>query len=123
MDTRVCIFDSEIQRKMYNYKAFIKQVYSGDTVAAVVDLGFQHYQEMTLRLYGVNVQDFHGTDAIKRTEIRSVLSELILNQEVEIYTFQENNGFGSSYQATIILEDLDVNQWLVQNYLKQEFVF
>lgn len=35
---------------MYQYKAKVIDVYDGDTITAMVDLGFYHFQQMKFRL-------------------------------------------------------------------------
>jgi micrococcal nuclease len=106
---------------MYHYTAYIKEVYDGDTVKAIVDLGFTRYQEMTLQLYGVNASGFHENEFIRRKEAKDVLQDLILNKEVEIYTFKEKKGEFGTYLATVIMDGLDVNHWLVQNEVARQY--
>ncbi len=98
---------------MYNYKAFIKAVYDGDTVTAVVDLGFLHYQEMKLRLMGIDTPELRGEEREQGLIVRDILREKILEKEVEIHTFKDKQGKYGRYLATIIIDGLDINQWLV----------
>lgn len=98
---------------MYNYKAFIKAVYDGDTVTAVVDLGFLHYQEMKLRLMGIDTPELRGEEREQGLIVRDILREKILEKEVEIHTFKDKQGKYGRYLATIIIDELDINQWLV----------
>ncbi len=100
---------------MYNYKAHIKAVYDGDTVTAVVDLGFLHYQEMKLRLYGIDTPEMRGEEREEGLVVRDILRGMILDKEVEIHTFKDKQGKYGRYLATIHLDDLNVNQWLVDN--------
>ena len=100
---------------MYNYKAHIKDVYDGDTVTAVVDLGFLHYQEMKLRLYGIDTPELRGPEREQGLVVRDILREKILDKEVEIHSYKDKQGKYGRYLATIILDGLDVNQWLVDN--------
>lgn len=47
---------------MYNYRCLIESVVDGDTVHAMVDLGFDQYKRMTIRLAGINAPEM-STDA------------------------------------------------------------
>ncbi|MEL6811831.1 MAG: thermonuclease family protein [Bacteroidota bacterium] len=105
---------------MYHYKAFIKHVYDGNTVKALVDLGFFRYEEMTLELYGVHASGFEKDEYARRKEAKDVLQDLLLYKEVEIYSYREKEGKFGNYMATVILDGLDVNQWLVENELAQQ---
>lgn len=100
---------------MYNYRAYIKDVYDGDTVTAVVDLGFLHYQEMKLRLYGIDTPELRGEEREQGIIVRDIVREMILGKDVEIHTFKDKQGKYGRYLATIIIDDLDLNQWLVDN--------
>lgn len=100
---------------MYNYKAHIKAVYDGDTVTAVVDLGFLHSQEMKLRLFGIDTPELRGEEREAGIVVRDILRGLILDKEVEIHSYKDKQGKYGRYLATIILDGLDINQWLVDS--------
>jgi len=100
---------------MYNYKARIKGVYDGDTVTAVVDLGFLHYQEMKLRLLGIDTPELRGPEKEQGIVVRDILREMILGKEVEISTRKDKQGKYGRYLATIILDEVNINKWLVDN--------
>lgn len=100
---------------MYNYKAHIKDVYDGDTVTAVVDLGFLHYQEMKLRLYGIDTPELRGPEREQGLIVRDILREMILDKDVEIHSYKDKQGKYGRYLATILLDGVDINQWLVDN--------
>lgn len=101
---------------MYNYEAKIIDVYDGDTVTAMVDLGFLHFQEMKLRLYGINTPELRGPEREQGIIVRDILREMVLDKEVTIRSYKDKQGKYGRYLANIILEDgLEVNQWLVDN--------
>jgi len=100
---------------MYNYKAKILDVYDGDTVTALVDLGFLHYQEMKLRLYGIDTPEVRGVEKIEGKKVRDIVREMILGKEVEIITYKDKQGKYGRYLANIILDGVDINLWLVAN--------
>lgn len=100
---------------MYNYKAKIIAVYDGDTVTAVVDLGFLHSQEMKLRLYGIDTPEMRGVEKVEGKKVRDIVREMILDKEVEIHSYKDKQGKYGRYLATIIIDGLDLNKWLVDN--------
>ncbi|WP_336129627.1 thermonuclease family protein [Mesoflavibacter sp. CH_XMU1422-2] len=107
---------------MYNYKAKIIDVYDGDTVTAMVDLGFLHFQEMKLRLYGIDTPEIRGEEREQGIVVRDILREMILGKEVTIRSYKDKQGKYGRYLANIILEDgLEVNQWLVDNGHAKEY--
>ncbi|AXO80247.1 thermonuclease family protein [Olleya aquimaris] len=101
---------------MYTYKAKIIAVYDGDTVTAVVDLGFLHSQEMKLRLYGIDTPELRGEEKEEGKKVRDIVRSMILDKEVKIRSYKDKQGKYGRYLANIILEDgLELNQWLVDN--------
>jgi len=107
---------------VYNYKAKIIDVYDGDTVTAMVDLGFLHFQEMKLRLYGIDTPELRGEEREQGIIVRDILREMVLGKEVTIRSYKDKQGKYGRYLANIILEDgLEVNQWLVDNGHAKEY--
>ncbi|WP_397363581.1 thermonuclease family protein [Olleya sp. R77988] len=101
---------------MYTYKAKIIAVYDGDTVTAVVDLGFLHSQEMKLRLYGIDTPELRGAEKVEGRIVRDIVREKILNKEVTIRSYKDKQGKYGRYLADIVTEEgLELNQWLVDN--------
>ena len=100
---------------MYNYKAKIIAVYDGDTVTAVVDLGFLHSQEMKLRLYGIDTPEMRGPEKAEGKKVRDIVREMILDKEVEIQSYKDKQGKYGRYLANIVIDGIDLNQWLVDN--------
>ncbi len=98
---------------MYQYKAKIIDVYDGDTVTAVVDLGFLHFQEMKLRLYGIDTPELRGEEREQGLVVRDILRGLILDKEVEIHSYKDKQGKYGRYLATILLDGININQWLL----------
>ncbi|WP_218841818.1 thermonuclease family protein [Winogradskyella ursingii] len=100
---------------MYQYKAKIIDVYDGDTVTAMVDLGFLHFQQMKLRLYGIDTPELRGPERERGLEVRDILREMILDQDVIINSYKDKQGKYGRYLANIFLNGIDINEWLVDN--------
>ena len=100
---------------MYQYRARIIDVYDGDTVTAVVDLGFLVSKEMKLRLYGIDTPELRGSEREEGLKVRDIVREKILNEEVVIKTYKDKQGKYGRYLANIVLDGQDINQWLLDN--------
>ena len=48
--------------KLYHYNAEVTRVVDGDTVDALVDLGFNTYSKQRIRLYGINTPEIRTRD-------------------------------------------------------------
>lgn len=101
---------------MYHYNAHIIEVVDNETVTAEVDLGFHKIQKMTLRLYGMT----EPSQGISTETAQAMLEELVLHKQVEIFTHAPEAIDGGRYQATIVLDGLDINHWLSQSTLALE---
>lgn len=107
---------------LYTYRAHIAAVYDGDTVTAVVDLGFHILQKMTLRLYGIDTPELRGEERPQGIVARDRLRELILHKDVMIRTYRDKREKYGRYLATIYIDGVDVNVLLVAEGLAREYM-
>jgi micrococcal nuclease len=103
----------------YSYKADIVRIVDGDTVVANIDLGCEVWRHNEhLRLFGIDTPD---RGDVGYTEATDALAQLIEGQRVLICTVKakrsdvEAKGSFGRYLATIWIDDLNVNQWLLEN--------
>ena len=52
--------------RMYEYRAKITRVVDGDTLKALVDVGFNMHHDVTLRLYGIDCPETRTRDLRRR---------------------------------------------------------
>jgi micrococcal nuclease len=104
---------------MYEYKARIIKVYDGDTVTAIVDLGFNVSVKEKLRLSRINTPEVRGEQRPDGLISRDKLRERILDKDVIIKTIRDKKGKYGRYIAEIILEDENINDWLVTEGLAE----
>jgi len=93
---------------MYEYEAVIVYVADGDTVDALVDLGFESFRKVRLRVLSIDTPEtwrpsteaerLHGEKATKRAK------ELLLNKGVVLNTTLKK-GKWRRYLADIVLAD------------------
>ena len=64
------------KKQIFTYKAYLKRVVDGDTIHAVLDLGFGLLHEETLRLTGINAAESETeSGAIATQEIKKILAD------------------------------------------------
>jgi micrococcal nuclease len=107
---------------LYTYRAHIIKVYDGDTVTALVDLGFHIQIEMNLRLYGIDTPEVRGEDRPQGLIARDYLANLILHHDVVIRTIKDKQEKYGRYLAVIYLDELDVNQAMIDNGYAVEYM-
>jgi len=108
---------------MYTYKAKIISVYDGDTVTALVDLGFRINFEMKIRLTGIDAPELRGIEKPQGLISRDRLRELILNKEVILHTERDKQEKFGRWLGTIFLpkEKISVNEMLIKEGLANPY--
>lgn len=74
---------------MYTYKAHIVDVYDGDTVTAIVDLGFHVSKQIKVRLKDIDAPELRGNERSAGLVSKARLEELVLNKDVLLITFKD----------------------------------
>tara|TARA_R110000824_G_scaffold24717_3_gene86716 strand:- start:1538 stop:1864 length:327 start_codon:yes stop_codon:yes gene_type:complete len=99
---------------MYTYRAKIVKVYDGDTVTAVVDLGFGITNKIKVRLKGINTPELRGDERALGIISRDFLREKILNKDIVVETFKDKKGKYGRYIGTLWINDENINELLVE---------
>lgn len=104
---------------MYEYKAKIKDVHDGDTVTALVDLGFRTQIEIKVRFYGINAPELKGETKDKALLSKNRVIELILNKDVIIKTHKDKQEKYGRWLGEIYIPNLlpSINQVLLNEGL------
>ena len=92
---------------LYKYQAQIIGVTDGDTVTALVDLGFGVWKHTKIRLYGINAPELHkGTsdDRAAGNASMEYLRKLILKKTVVVDTIKDKTGKYGRMLAVIYYE-------------------
>jgi micrococcal nuclease len=103
--------------KKFIYSAKILRVIDGDTVVALMDLGFSIKSKQTLRLIGINAPELHGADHVKGLASKEYLQLKIEDHEVVVETIHDSQEKYGRYLATIWLDGdtVSVNEQLVRD--------
>ena len=100
---------------VYEYNATVLDVYDGDTITLLIDVGFNIHLKQKCRLYGIDTPELR-TKNKKEKELaikaRDYLKELILNKKVKIKTYKDDK-YGRML-ADIYLDDIYVNMNLIE---------
>jgi len=99
---------------MYTYRAKIISVYDGDTVTALVDLGFGITNKIKIRLKGINTPEIRGSERPRGLVSRDFLREKVLNKDIIVETFKDKKGKYGRYIGTLWLDEENVNELLVE---------
>ena len=99
---------------MYEYKAYVRKVYDGDTVTVDIDLGFGVVmQSQKLRLLRINAPEVRGKEREAGLKSRDALRSKIAGKWVIIKTQRDKKGKYGRWLAEIMLDGVCVNDWLL----------
>ena len=107
---------------MYEYRAYVRKVYDGDTVTVDIDLGFNiilHKQK--IRLLKINAPEVRGEQREKGLKSRDALREKVGSKWVTLKTQKDKKGKFGRWLGELWIEDLSVNDWLLSEGWAQEY--
>lgn len=107
------------QAKLLEYSATITSVKDGDTLEAVIDLGFDISIKQTVRLKGLDAPELKTPQGITaRDYLTERLKGKAVTLEVESTKLREKYG---RLLATIILKGKNINLELIEKGLAKEY--
>ena len=113
---------------MYQYRAKVLKVTDGDTIEAVVDLGFKITIREKFRLYGVNTPESRTRDKEEKKKglaAKEFVKKRIMDREVTIETTKKGK-FGrylaKVYYSNAMRENICLNdQLILEGHAKEYF--
>lgn len=100
---------------MYEYRAFVRKIYDGDTVTVDIDLGFGVVlKNQKMRLLRINAPEVRGEQRPEGLKSRDALRNKISNKWIKIRTEKDKKGKYGRWLAEIWYEEECVNDWLVK---------
>lgn len=105
---------------MWEYRAFVRKVYDGDTITVDFDLGFDILlKNQKIRLAGINTPEVRGEQRAEGLISRDALRSRIANKWIIIKTEKDKKGKYGRWIGTVILDDENINEWLInEGYAK-----
>ena len=106
---------------MFTYQATILRIVDGDTVDVDIDLGFSVWlKKQRVRMMGIDTPESRTRD--KEEKVRGLLSKKKLAELcpvgsiVQLMTAKDKNkGKFGRILGTLVVNGVDVNQWLLEN--------
>lgn len=101
---------------MYQYKATVSKVIDGDTIHALVDLGFKVYTDIVFRLSDINAPERFTSEGKIAT---AALTNKILHQPITVDS-RGKDKYGR-WLATIYHNGENINHWLLSEGYAAEY--
>ena len=107
---------------MYEYRAFVRKVYDGDTITVDIDLGFDVVlKAQKIRLLRINAPEVRGAERAEGLKSRDALRSKICNKWVKIKTQKDKKGKYGRWLGEVWLEDVCVNDWMLSESHAKEY--
>jgi len=99
----------------YRYKAFVDDVYDGDTITVEIDLGFSIYMaRQKIRLYGINTPEVRGDERELGLIAKQYVSDAVHGNYIELETHKDKTGKYGRWLGIVHLGDRNINEELVE---------
>ena len=114
--------DGVVLKPSYRYQAKVERVVDGDTIDAVIDLGFRIKTTQRLRLAGLNAPEVRGAERAKGLQTKQYIRRRIRENKNQILVETERAGKWGRWIATVYLSDCpeSLNQELIERGLVQQ---
>jgi micrococcal nuclease len=107
---------------MYEYRAYVRRVYDGDTVTVDIDLGFDIViKNQKIRLLRINAPEVRGKQRPEGLKSRDALRGKISNKWVKVKTEKDKKGKYGRWLGEIWIDDDCVNDWLIREGFAVEY--
>jgi len=102
---------------MYDYKSKCTRVVDGDTIEALVDLGFDTWKSVTIRLDGIDAWESRTRDdeeKVKGLAAKARLIELMENADNEFILLSNGVGKFGRCLGELLIDGKSVNKRLIE---------
>jgi len=109
---------------MYRYNASVLRVIDGDTIDAMVDLGFSVWVKKRIRLYGIDAPETRTRNLEEKArgfQTKERLVELLDKSNNKFVLVSHGVGKYGRCLGTILINDTDINQLLIKEGLAGEY--
>ena len=107
---------------MYEYRAYVRRVYDGDTITVDIDLGFgMVVTNQKVRLLKINAPEIRGKQRPEGLKSRDALRSKIANKWIIIKTKKDKKGKYGRWLAEVWIDDVLINDWLISEGFAKEY--
>ena len=109
---------------MYEYNAELDRVVDGDTVDAMIDLGFDTWVHKRIRLQGIDAPETRTRDLDEKAQgfiAKGRLTDLLEASNGEFVVVSHGVGKYGRCLGTIIIENENINELLIREGLAEVY--
>ena len=103
---------------MYEYRAYVRKVYDGDTITVDIDLGFNiMLYKQKIRLVRINTPEVRGKERAEGLISRDALRVKIGSKWIMLKTQKDKKGKWGRWLGEIWFDGECINDWLLNEGL------
>jgi len=107
---------------LYWYKAYVTNVYDGDSITVDIDLGFGIIMKnKKIRLAEIDAPEIRGKEKEQGIISKEWLKNKILNKNITINTTKDKTGKYGRYLAYIYINNENLNESMLNNGLAKKY--
>ena len=109
---------------MYIYKAKCERVVDGDTIDATIDLGFDTWKKIRIRLVGINAAESRTRDLEEKARglaAKAFVKDILIKHSNEFILHSQGVGKYGRCLGEIFLGDVKLNDLLITEGLAVEY--
>ena len=106
---------------MYKYKARVIRIIDGDTIDALIDLGFEIKLRKKVRLWGINAPEKRKETKKEAIEAQNRLKELLEVENNEFILISHGYGKFGRCLGEILTKDGNINKKLLKEGLVSKY--
>ena len=109
---------------MYEYRAYVRKVYDGDTITVDIDLGFEVIlKNQKIRLHGIDTPEERGESKAEGIKVRDAVRKRIANKWVIIKTHRDKKGKYGRWLGEVYSPDSEesINSWLLSEGMANKY--
>lgn len=102
-------------KRDWEYIAFVVRVIDGDTIVCNIDKGFRDWRrEESVRLVGINAPEMRGATLADGRASRLALDGMVRDRWAMLYTKYDPTEKYGRWMASVIVDGINVNDWMVE---------
>ena len=106
---------------MYKYRAKVIRILDGDTIDALIDLGFEVKLRKRVRLWEINAPEKKKKTKIAALRAQARLEELLSDENGEFTLISHGYGKYGRCLGEIFVKEVNINQKLLQEGLVNKY--
>ncbi len=107
--------------KLYHYRAYVSDVYDGDSITVDIDLGLGLWMtNQKIRLSNINAPEVRGEEREEGLKSKKWLEEKILDSFIILRTIKDKKGKYGRWLGEIHLNGENINELLIEAGMAQE---